>query len=100
MLKFNPVNSKASIENLNWEHKSFVKEIAWDQSHLVRAPIANLLGCCDLLMRNKRIESDMETSFMIKLIYKEVLRLDNSVCNIINKTSIHLNKLESSHELV
>lgn len=45
-------------------------EIAFDQSHLVRRPLANILGICRLLKENA-INGEQERKYLIDELYNE-----------------------------
>ncbi len=45
-----------TIEN----HNARLKEIAWTQSHVVRAPLARIMGLIDLLQNNREIENQCQ----------------------------------------
>lgn len=61
-----------------------LKDIAWTQSHIVRAPLANLLGLTELLKDNSN--SGIEDSQLVDYIRESAEKLDIIIHDIINKT--------------
>jgi sigma-B regulation protein RsbU (phosphoserine phosphatase) len=74
---------QADAENEMKEHT--LREVAFDQSHLVRAPLANILGLTSLL-------SDMdltdEVKHMIALLQTSAAKLDEEVIKLSDKLKI------------
>lgn len=62
-----------------------LKEIAWTQSHLVRAPLANILGLTELLKEN--MNSGDENAQLIDYLRESAEKLDTVINNIVNKTT-------------
>lgn len=61
-----------------------LREIAFHQAHIVRAPLANIMGIIDHI-ENKNIPAkDMD--FFLKTIMSEAHKLDNSLRDVVNKT--------------
>jgi PAS domain S-box-containing protein len=65
------------------EHNSRLKDIAWTQSHVVRAPLARIMGLIDLIKTYPNID---EQSQLIDHIISSANELDNIIRNISNKT--------------
>ncbi len=69
------------------EQNKVLKDIAWTQSHIVRAPLARLLGGIDLLS----YETDKEKAERLMVIIKDSAQeLDDIVKEIIEKTDEEL----------
>ncbi len=71
----------AQIARLEFQDKQLT-EIAWLQSHIVRAPLANILGLCQMVdyeLLNK------ETSDIFKFIFESSEKLDQVICEIVEK---------------
>lgn len=65
-----------------------LKDIAWTQSHIVRAPLANLMGLIGLMKNN--IKTGVSDKVLIGYISDSADRLDNIIHDIVNKTeNIH-----------
>lgn len=68
------------------KHNERLKEIAWTQSHLVRAPLAKVMGLVDLLMNYK---NDLEN---IDEILENILTSANELDTIIREIGIQTEK--------
>jgi PAS domain S-box-containing protein len=62
-----------------------LKDISWTQSHVVRAPLANLLGFIYLLEEN--IETGLSDKELIDHIAASARRLDDIIRDIVSKTN-------------
>lgn len=62
-----------------------LKDISWTQSHVVRAPLANLLGFIYLLEEN--IETGLSDKELIEHIAASARRLDEIIREIVSKTN-------------
>lgn len=85
LISINDVTEKnqhlATIEKQN---TAFL-EIAWIQSHVVRAPLARLMGLVNLLIEEEKIQ-DEESAGFLQLIQKSAEELDQIVREISKKT--------------
>lgn len=79
------VSDKVKRTNAIEEQNIKLKEIAWMQSHVVRAPLARMMGLIDLISLNEDEVSD-EVSFCLKEIIKSSIELDKIIKEISNKT--------------
>lgn len=61
-----------------------LQEIAWIQSHIVRAPLARIMGLIDCLQNYQNSEN--ETSELLKHMLSSALELDNVIREIVYKT--------------
>lgn len=66
------------------EQNKKLRDIAWVQSHVVRAPIARILGLTSLKLNN--IESELDCAATLDKIEASAKELDNVVREIITKT--------------
>ncbi len=64
------------------DHNSRLKEIAWTQSHVVRAPLARIMGLIDLLQNHKEIENQC---LLLDNIISSAKELDTIIRKISNK---------------
>lgn len=73
-----------SIEHLNEieNQNEKLKDIAWIQSHIVRAPLTNILGLIQLINETESVK-DKE---LLLHLNQSVQELDNSINEIVNKT--------------
>ena len=67
-------------------HNKRLREIAWTQSHLVRAPLAKVMGLVDLLLNYK---NDLEN---VEEILENILNSANELDNIIRKIAVQTEK--------
>lgn len=65
------------------DHNTRLKEIAWTQSHVVRAPLARIMGLIDLLENNDDIE---DLSQLLNYILDSARELDGIIRKITNTT--------------
>jgi nitrogen-specific signal transduction histidine kinase len=70
--------NKAELETL--EKDETLKKVASDQSHLVRAPLANMLGLIALLEQTNMTEDSKELLYMLK---ESANQLDTVIKNIV-----------------
>jgi PAS domain S-box-containing protein len=68
-----------SIEHQN----EILKEIAWMQSHVVRAPLARIMGFVDLINESSKIEDKVE---MLPFVLDSAKELDIIIKEIVNKS--------------
>lgn len=73
------VNKAIEAQNLR------LKEIAWTQSHIARAPLARMLGILDLI-QGKNYNSSSDLNELLTLLKKSGLELDDVIREIIKKT--------------
>ncbi len=65
------------------DHNSRLKDIAWTQSHVVRAPLARIMGLVDLIQNYPNID---EQSQLLEHINTSAKELDDIIRNITRKT--------------
>ncbi|MCD8740102.1 PAS domain-containing protein [Mucilaginibacter roseus] len=66
------------------EHRNAtLQEIAWTQSHIVRAPLARIMGLLDLLNHSP---CDQDSKLMLEYLNLSAKELDDIIHNIINKS--------------
>ncbi|TVR78319.1 MAG: PAS domain S-box protein [Chitinophagaceae bacterium] len=70
------------------QQNSRLREIAWTQSHVVRAPVARLLGLVDLLKTNMIKDSEREK--VLELLYASASDIDNITKDIVEKSQVVL----------
>ncbi len=74
------VNQIKAIEEQNKK----LRKIAWTQSHIVRAPLARMIGLANLL--NYENQVDEETNQLLKYILSSAHELDNVIKSIVLNT--------------
>ena len=82
-----------SLENLTKEiihlqaiqnQNSKLRQIAWMQSHVVRAPVARIMGLINLLLQSS--ENDIDRNAICKMVHATSLELDTVIHDIVQKT--------------
>lgn len=78
------------IENQNEK----LREIAWLQSHVVRAPVARLLSIVDLLKDFEHLENDKKSN-IVDFIKESTLEIDRVIAQIVRRTeSVDISAME------
>lgn len=77
--------NKMHLKEIEEQNKKF-KEIAWIQSHLVRAPLARVMGLVDLL---KNFEPGDDKDELLLHLENSAKELDAIIINIADKTPSH-----------
>jgi PAS domain S-box-containing protein len=76
-----------SLKKLQFQNDT-LQEIAWMQSHIVRTPVANILGLADLLTNHLTNESKEVQNDYLKKIAAETIKLDEIIQQIVAKTKL------------
>jgi len=71
-------------ENLIAEQNDKLRDIAWYQSHIIRAPLARIMGLTSLFENN--FVDDKDYDFFLKAIFDSSKELDKVIQNIVDKT--------------
>lgn len=66
---------------------NILEEIAFNQSHTIRKPLANILGLLPIL---KDMDMSDEVKILFDMINESAIELDTVITDIINKTDTHL----------
>lgn len=82
------VDLTESLEKMNTieQQNKTLKDISWTQSHVVRAPLANLMGLINLLKDNKKMGSTDDR--LIDYIGESATKLDHIIHEIVKKSSL------------
>ena len=81
----NDITEKVNyIETIETQNRTF-KEIAWIQSHLVRAPLARLMGLVNLL-ESETIENNPEIVGLLEHVKSSANELESIIRDIIKKS--------------
>jgi hypothetical protein len=86
-LKIINVDNLKKQEIINLEYIDKLEKIAWQQAHILRAPVANLIGLSRLLKNEKYKYDKTKRAELIDTIYKEVSRLNNSIKAVSNSAN-------------
>ncbi|WP_295337625.1 PAS domain-containing protein [Flavobacterium sp.] len=81
------VDLTESLEKMNTieQQNKTLKDISWTQSHVVRAPLANLIGLINLLKDNKKMGYTDDR--LIDYIGESATKLDHIIHEIVKKSS-------------
>lgn len=63
------------------------REIAWEQSHTVRAPVANILGILYLMNSPEQKVTEYEKAEYLNLLSEQATKLDGIIHGIVQKTA-------------
>jgi len=81
------ITNRRKAELANLAYIKTLKEIAFTESHLFRAPIANLMGLTDLLKDHTTESGNMEMDHLISLIKIEVGRIDEVIHAVVKNAN-------------
>jgi PAS domain S-box-containing protein len=77
------ITERKFLEETLKEKNKLLTEIAWAQSHLVRSPVANILGLCNLFDKDIKASLEEKEEYLI-LIKKSAEELDDIIRQITN----------------
>jgi PAS domain S-box-containing protein len=83
--QFDRVGAFMGMEIHRKQQEDLLRRIAWEQSHLVRAPLARLLGLADLISNGH--ESPSEVDEMLAQIVSSAKELDHIIRGISSSTA-------------
>lgn len=75
---------KAEIKNL--EYIKQLESIIWQESHILRAPVANIMGLCQLLKEEDAQVNLEEKTIIINQLYNEAEKLDKIIQEIVTNS--------------
>jgi PAS domain S-box-containing protein len=82
------INERKRAEMKIKEQLNILNDIAWQQSHLVRSPVANIIGFTQMLLNKEYNLSEEEQIDFIKQLEEEAKRLDKIIKGIVEKTHL------------
>ena len=65
------------------EKKNILEQIGWEQSHIIRRPVANIIGLVNIL---SKMEIDQNLSNICEMLSDSAEQLDKAVNSIVKKT--------------
>ncbi len=71
--------AKSEIE----QKKTILEQIGWEQSHVIRRPVANIIGLVNIL---SKMELDQNLINICEMLADSAEQLDESINNIVRKT--------------
>ena len=82
------ISYKKDLEFKNLEKIKNLENIAWNHSHLMRAPLSNILGLTSQMVKSTKCFScDSNMAELIKYVESEALKLDRIIRENVQKTS-------------
>jgi len=79
------VNKQLKMAQSEIEHKNnTLQQIGWEQSHLIRRPLANILGLVNIL---QKMHLDQNLSNIYDMLLESGKQLDEAIMNIVDKTA-------------
>lgn len=81
------------VDNVNMQNK-ILRDIAWTQSHVVRAPVARLMALIDL-MRDETISPD-DYQTMLEHVFTSADEIDSIIRGIVEKSQGVMHKLNEA----
>jgi nitrogen-specific signal transduction histidine kinase len=84
---FNDIHEEKQHELKNIAYIEALESIAWRQSHLFRAPLANIKGLAELLSLQAGAIIDEDLMEMLRMLKSESDKLDNEIHSIVGLTN-------------
>lgn len=81
------IQEKKQAALKNEAYVAELEKIAWRQSHLLRAPVANIIGLSKLLLRNPERQLSAETKHLLSMISAETEKMDQEIHKIVQYSS-------------
>ena len=84
-LNVRDVTAKKKVKSTLEKQNEILKEIAWQQSHEVRGPVASIMGLCELLSA-KAAKFSPDEKLYVELLLESAKKLDSIIKKIVSKT--------------
>jgi PAS domain-containing protein len=81
------IQGRKALEQQNKNYLKQLQDITWRESHLLRAPISNLLGITKLLNKPDSSISEAEKKALLQMIEREATKLDLEIKNIVSSAT-------------
>lgn len=81
------ISKQKNLEAQITEYKNHLKDVAWRESHLLRAPVSNILGISNLLLKPESSLGIHEKLDLVRHINAEVEKLDGVIHQIVSSSS-------------
>ncbi|OYW80465.1 MAG: hypothetical protein B7Z27_03765, partial [Sphingobacteriia bacterium 32-37-4] len=72
----NKIDTKKKMESLQKQYQQSLDEIAWSSSHLLRAPVSNMMGIAQVLKASDFVITEDEKKYFLANLSSEVEKLD------------------------
>jgi len=79
------IDAKRKMEQLQAKYLHSLDELAWNSSHILRAPVANMMGILQLLQETNIALDDTERAHFLKHLSSEVKGLDTVIKDMVGK---------------
>jgi hypothetical protein len=79
------IDAKRKMEQLQAKYLQSLDELAWNSSHILRAPVANMMGILQLLQETNISLDETEKSHFLKHLSSEVKGLDTVIKDMVGK---------------
>jgi len=83
---YRDITDRVKTINAILDQNKTLKEISWIQSHVVRAPLARMMGVINLLNESEYEIKDSEITSLLKMISTSAFELDQIIRDITTKT--------------
>lgn len=87
------ITKRKERENVVLNQLKQLREIAWIQSHKVRAPVANILGLAEMLKNSNGQERENELDETLQMILLSAEQLDEIIAEVVKLS----HKIEAEH---
>lgn len=81
----NVIDTKKKMESIQKQYQESLDEIAWSSSHLLRAPVSNMMGILQVLKDANFIISEDEKNYLLSNLTTEVDKLDAVIKDMVAK---------------
>lgn len=79
------IDAKRKMEQLQAKYLQSLDELAWNSSHILRAPVANMMGILQLLQETNISLDETEKFHFLKHLFSEVKGLDIVIKDMVGK---------------
>lgn len=82
--EYEKANQQLEVAKTEIKHKkNILEQIGWEQSHVIRRPLANIIGLVNIL---NKMDVDQNLSNICDMLTDSAAQLDEAVNNIVRKT--------------
>ncbi len=88
----NLIDTKKKMEELQVKYNKTLDELVWDSSHLLRSPVANIIGVLNILEDKEVKITEIEKDFFFRNIRFENNKLDITIKEMVTKAREQIEK--------
>lgn len=81
----NVIDTKKKMESIQKQYQDSLDEIAWSSSHLLRAPVSNMMGILQVLKDSNFVISEEEKTYLMSNLTSELDKLDAVIKEMVAK---------------